>query len=244
MIKKILLAAIVLLAALPTVAQTNLQLYYDYGRQSYGKELKERPELTFTVENFSSFNYGISSYFFLDANLANNKMVGAYTEVSIDKSIFDYPVSVHVEYNGGLQTNLKGKNGYAYNDAYLAGIAFHENQAGGSFTLQCLYRYMCDHPSEKASYQLTAVWNYYLFQGFVSFNGFMDVWRDKEVEGDIVFLSEPQLWLNLNRFISGLNLSVGGELEISYNYLQFNDGSRIKENRLGVCPTIAAKWTF
>ena len=72
----------------------------------------------------------------------------------------------------------------------------------------------------------------------------MDVWRDKDVEGDLVFLSEPQLWINLNRLVKGLNLSLGGELEVSYNFVPFNDKSRIKENRLALCPTIAAKWSF
>lgn len=244
MIKKLFFVALSMLLVIPAVSQTNLQLHYDYGKRNYGKELKDRPEITFTIENVSLFDYGLSTFFFIDANLANNKMVGAYTEISVDKTIFNYPVSVHVEYNGGLQTNTQGGNGFAYNDVYLGGFAFHDNQEGNMFTLQCLYRYMCNHPSEKSSVQVTALWNYSLFQGIVTFNGFMDVWRDKEVEGDIVFLSEPQLWLNLNRFVKGLNLSLGGELEVSYNHLQFNDGSRIKENRLGLCPTLAAKWSF
>lgn len=244
MIKKMLFCAVALLAALPAICQTNLQLHYDYGHKNYGKELKDRPELTFTIENVSLFDYGLSTFFFIDANLANNKMVGAYTEISVDKTIFNFPVSAHIEYNGGLQTNPEGANGFAYNDVYLAGLALHNYDNGNMFTLQCLYRYMCNHPSEKSSFQVTAVWNYSLFQGIISFNGFMDVWRDKDVEGDLVFLSEPQLWLNLNRFVKGLNLSVGSELEVSYNFVPFNDKSRIKENRLALCPTLAAKWSF
>jgi hypothetical protein len=244
MIKKLLFVAVTFFLAATALGQTNLQLHYDYGRRYYGNDLKDRPEVTLTFEDRTNFDFGISSYFYLDANLSNNRMVGAYTEVSVDKSIFKFPVSAHIEYNGGLQTNLKGINGYAYNDAYLGGLAFHGGESGNTFTMQCLYRYMTNHPSEKSSFQVTALWNYYLFNGFVSFNGFMDVWRDKEVEGDVVFLTEPQLWFNLYALIEGLNLSVGGEMEVSYNYLKFTDGSRVKENRLGVCPTIAAKWTF
>lgn len=244
MIKKMLFIAVAALLTMPAFGQTNFQLHYDLGHQCYGKELKERPEMTLTLENVSLFDYGISTYFFIDANLANNKMVGAYTEISVDKTIKDYPISAHIEYNGGLQTNTKGENGFAYNDVYLAGLALHNYQDGNMFTLQCLYRYMCNHPSEKSGYQVTAVWNYSLFNGIVSFSGFMDVWRDKTVEGDYVFLSEPQLWLNLNRFVKGLNLSLGGELEVSYNFVPFNDASRIKENRLALCPTLAAKWSF
>ena len=65
MIKKMLFCAVALLAAVPAICQTNLQLHYDYGHKNYGKELKDRPELTFTIENVSLFDYGLSTYFFI-----------------------------------------------------------------------------------------------------------------------------------------------------------------------------------
>jgi hypothetical protein len=44
-------------------------------------------------------------------------------------------------------------------------------------------------------------------------------------------LTEPQLWYNLNNHIA-----LGGELEISKNFLPYDD--------VKFMPTVAAKWTF
>ena len=55
----------------------------------------------------------------------------------------------------------------------------------------------------------------------------------------IVFITEPQFWLNLNK-LRGVNpdfrLSVGTEVEISHNLLS--------EGKTFVNPTLALKWNF
>lgn len=244
MIKKILFAAAAILFSIPSFSQFNAQLVYDYGSQMYGNDLKERPEFTVTVENVSNFNYGISSYFYIDASLSNNKMVGAYTEFSVDKRILDYPVSLHVEYNGGLFTDDKGKNGKALDDAYLVGISLFDSDLYNSFVLQISYKYLANHPIEKNSFQVTAMWNNSLLNGLFSFDGYADIWRDKSVEGDFIFVAEPQLWINFNHFLKGFNLSMGAGAECSYNFVDFKDGSKIPENRLAICPILSGKWTF
>lgn len=228
-------------------SQSNVQFHYDYGAEMYDDDLKDRPEFTVTFENASQLGYGFSTYFFLDANFAKSRMIGAYTELSVDKRLFRSPMSLHVEYNGGLYTDKNGKKGEAYNDAYLAGLGFHE--AGnytnnGCFSLYLLYKNLANHPTNQHSWQVTGVWNYSLLSGLFTFSGFMDLWHDNDVSGNLVFLSEPQLWFNFNSLLSGFNLSVGTEVEISSNFIYFTDGSRVPNDRVGVCPTLAAKWSF
>ena len=77
----------------------------------------------------------------------------------------------------------------------------------------------------------------------ITFNGFCDTWYDPNVRGKLIFLSEPQLWLNLNALkgMEGVNLSLGTEVEISNNFV-WNDKGR--NDKFYAIPTIAAKWTF
>jgi hypothetical protein len=69
----------------------------------------------------------------------------------------------------------------------------------------------------------------------------MDIWsQDKSVRSqanqtddkEVVFLTEPQIWYNITNHIA-----VGGEVEISNNFLPF-------QNEVKVMPTLAAKWNF
>ena len=69
----------------------------------------------------------------------------------------------------------------------------------------------------------------------------MDIWSQDEKlragtaatdDKEIVFLTEPQIWYNIDS-----NLSVGTEIEISNNFLPF-------QKEIKVMPTIAAKWNF
>ena len=99
--KKLLITILTALACTGVQAQLNLQMHYDMGNAIYGDELSERPKLTATVENFKADKWG-STYFFVDANFADNKMHSAYAEISRELKFWDAPLAVHVEYNGGL----------------------------------------------------------------------------------------------------------------------------------------------
>jgi hypothetical protein len=73
----------------------------------------------------------------------------------------------------------------------------------------------------------------------LSFSGFADWWREETDHGKLIFLAEPQFWVNLKRvkgMAEGFNLSAGTEVELGYNF-----GSR---KGLFVAPTLALKWTF
>jgi hypothetical protein len=101
-----------------------------------------------------------------------------------------------------------------------------------------LYKYIKD--KNDASFQLTTVWFMHMLNRKVSFTGFADFWRedntvfdDNDVASDTkyVFLTEPQIWYNVNE-----NLSLGSEIEISSNF-SANKGFMVN-------PTLAAKWNF
>lgn len=76
----------------------------------------------------------------------------------------------------------------------------------------------------------------------MTFCGFADVWGDrnlKDGKNNVVFITEPQLWLNLNK-LHGVNpdfhLSVGTEVEVSHNFAV--------TDKTIVNPTLALKWSF
>ncbi len=70
------LIACAILSVMPTMAQLNIQMHYDFGHTLYGRELSNRPELTATIENFSADKWG-STYFFVDGNFGDNVMQSA-----------------------------------------------------------------------------------------------------------------------------------------------------------------------
>jgi hypothetical protein len=102
-----------------------------------------------------------------------------------------------------------------------------------------MYKYIRQH-AEPHNFQLTGTWylNFGRNGGF-TFAGFADWWREKTEAGTFVFMSEPQLWLNLNRmkgFNPDFNLSLGSEVELINNFAMHKGFYAI--------PTLALKWTF
>ena len=108
-----------------------------------------------------------------------------------------------------------------------------------------MYKQYFKGMSRKAfsSFQLTSVWGTTFANGLCTFSGFTDLWYDKDVNGKLIFLSEPQFWFNLNTIkgMKDVNLSLGTEVELSNNFVFDNKG---QNNRFYAIPTLAAKWTF
>ena len=218
------------------VTGQNVQFHYDFGKTLYNKDFESRPKLTTTVEMFKPDKWG-STFFFVDMDYTKDGVAGAYWEIARELSFWKSPLSIHVEYNGG---NVKG----AYiNNAYLGGLTYTFNDATFSkgFTFTPMYKYiqLNDNPH---NFQLTATW-YLNFakNGLCTFSGFADFWREKTIPGigDYQFLSEPQLWVNLNK-IKGVdekfNLSIGSEVELRNNFAYVSGFYAI--------PTLAIKWSF
>ncbi|WP_300728842.1 DUF5020 family protein [uncultured Bacteroides sp.] len=232
--KKLVLLFVFICSMVATAFAQNIQLHYDFGSAMYN-ELDERPKFTTTVEMFKPDKWG-STYFFVDMDYADKGVASAYWEISRELRFWKAPISAHVEYNGGLNY---------INNAYLAGATYSWNSADFNrvFTFSALYKYI-EKNEKPNNFQLTATWTVNFWKQRLTFSGFADFWREKhtDVEGnnhDFIFITEPQLWLNLNKFPkvdNDFNLSVGTEWEISTNFAT-RDGFYF-------IPTLAMKWSF
>jgi len=105
-----------LMVSLVSMAQTNLQVLYDFG--------KGRNYLTSTIEMFKPDQWG-TNYLFVDMyyNGGTQRHPSlAYSEIARTLKFWNGPLSAHVEYNGGL---LSVGNSYlAINNAWLAGVDY------------------------------------------------------------------------------------------------------------------------
>lgn len=227
--KKLVLVLFVSLLAMGAMSQ-NVQLHYDMG--------KDRGYMTSTVEMFRPDKTG-NTFFFIDFDYGVGDVEGvslSYFEIARCFKLGKSPFSWHAEYNGGFGQWASGEfNGhYTINNAWLTGIDYSWNAADFSrgFSVKALYKNIANTMDDKPnSFQLTGVWYLNFAKGKMSFTGFADLWREKTGSGDMIFLSEPQLWYNFNK-----NFSAGGELELSNNFAG-NDGFMMN-------PTVAVKYTF
>lgn len=201
-------------------SQTNLQLHYDLG--------EGRNYFTSTIERFKPDAKG-STFFFVDMNYNATGPTEAYFEIARELKFWDGPLSAHIEYNGGLHAETGVS--FQINSAYLLGATYSMNSKDFSkgLSLSAMYKNIQGNSSPH-NFQLTGVWYMHLLNGKVSFTGFADFWKEKNafMGTDYVFLSEPQLWYNLNK-----TLSVGGEVELAYNFAGVKG--------FNACPTLAVK---
>ena len=210
----------------------NLQLLYDTGRNC----------LTSTVEMFRPDSYG-STYFFVDIDYSP-KASGAYWEVAREFCFWQDTdlswLSAHVEYNGGLTNTM------SFNNAWLAGATYsgHSEDFTKTWSLSAMYKVIpgtigLNGRRQVHNFQITGVWGINFANGWCDFSGFFDFWREPYPwQGTrYVFMSEPQFWVNLNKIkgMENVNLSVGGELELSVNFVA---------KGFKAYPAVGAKWTF
>ena len=142
-------------AALSVNAQ-NVQVHYDFGRHLYPDQEDGRQSATITLEQFKADKWG-SWYYFVDLDLSNKFMEGAYTEISREFNIGNKGFAAHVEYDGGL--NRFG----SFQQAALLGAAYNGHTADFSKTwsAQLMYkRFFKSYENTRAynSVQLTGVW--------------------------------------------------------------------------------------
>lgn len=119
MFKKTFFAAVVALMAFSQMAkaQTNLQIFYDFGR--------DRKQVTTTLEGFYGDKWG-NTFFFIDYDYkakkedGNKAPCGTYFEIARCLNFWQdsklAPLSLHVEYNGGVYS------AYNINHAFLGGL--------------------------------------------------------------------------------------------------------------------------
>ena len=233
--KKILSIALMAIAALTATAQ-DVQLHYDFGRNLYPDEEAGRQKVTMTLEQFKADQWG-SWYYFVDIDFSRKFTEGAYTEISREFNLSKkLPIAAHVEYNGGL--NRFG----SFQQAALLGAAYNGHNADFSKTwsVQLMYKRFFkgyDYTRAYNSFQLTGIWGLNFANRAVTFSGFIDFWRGEKANGhgQLVVLTEPQLWYNITP-----HFSLGTEIEISNNFVYntYNDKSFF------INPTLGAKWNF
>jgi hypothetical protein len=231
--KKILFFAVMAVAAISVQAQ-NVQVHYDLGRNIYPDEEAGRQKVTVTLEQFKADQWG-SWFYFVDIDFSRKFTEGAYTEISREFNLGKKGFAAHVEYDGGL--NRFG----SFQQAGLLGAAWngHNEDFSKTYSVQLLYKRVFksyDYTSAYNSVQLTGVWGLN-FGKKCTFSGFIDFWRGEKADGhgQLVVLTEPQLWYNINK-----HFSLGTEWEVSSNFIYntYNDKSFF------VNPTVAMKWNF
>jgi len=238
--KKNLLSFACLALGLTASAQ-DVQLHYDFGRNLYPDEEAGRQKVTLTLEQFKADQWG-SWYYFVDVDFSRKFTEGAYTEISREFKLGkDTPFAAHVEYDGGL--NRFG----SFQQSALLGAAWNGHNADFSttYSVQLMYKRYFHVGNQMASYghdayhsmQLTGVWSTTFANKKCTFAGFIDFWRGEKANGhgQLVILTEPQLWYNFNE-----HLSLGTEWEISDNFV-FNT---YNDKTFFVNPTLAVKWNF
>lgn len=230
--KKFYLLGAMLVASVAANAQ-NIQVHYDFGRNIYDEEAG-RQNFTATFEKFSADALG-SWFYFVDLDINQHGMAGAYTEVSREFNVGQKGWAAHIEYDGGL--NL----GTSFQTSALIGPAWngHNEDFSTTYSVQALYKQFFGQNGNKAyaSVQLTGVWSTTFADGKCTFAGFIDFWRGEKYNGhgQMVMLTEPQLWYNLND-----KISLGTEWEISNNFI-FNP---VNDKSFFVNPTLAVKFNL
>lgn len=215
--KKIILLFVLFISA-QTFAQ-NIQLHYDFGE---GREY-----FTSTLEMFKPDEYGATFFFVdFDYNAQGNK--------SISLAYFEIARYITIPGANGLSGTIQYNDGTApwgpLGHVILAGASYPIDLGFVTLSTDILFRK--DYLSDGSGFQLTTSWFKPLFEGKLIFTGFLDLWSGKYFgESKLVLLTEPQLWYNIDK-----HLAVGGEVEISNNFLP-EDGIQFK-------PTLALKWNF
>lgn len=252
--KLFLLTAIATLSFMKVVAQTNLQVFYDFG--------SDRRHVTTTFEMFKADKWG-DTFFFIDHDFntkdSNHQAYapsGTYFEIARGLNFWQdtkfAPFSLHVEYNGGVYQQ------YPINNAWLFGVNYflHSADFKNTLTLEAMYKTIA-RIEQDVPLQFTAVWGMKDIFGVegLNFSGFADFWWEdhqqifdengdpkldsngkEQFKKSTVFISEPQLWYNVGRHFGCPNLNIGGEVELSADFGTY-DGFKCN-------PCLGVKWEF
>lgn len=235
--KKILLI-IIAFFCISTLSGQNLQLHYDF-TDANSERADGRDYMTATFEMFKPDSLGSTFWFIdLDFNGKHHEPSLSYLEIARDFKMWDFPLAIHGEYNGGYLYNSRVGFADAFANVGIFGVSTNFELANVSFGTYAGYRYE-DYNKEGPDFQWTLTWFTMLWDKRISLAGFFDVWTDDDyndmgkTDGKrLIVITEPQIWYNITPAIAA-----GGEVEISHNFIF---GSK----KLEVFPTLGAKFTF
>ena len=236
--KKLVAFAGFSLLAVGAFAQTNLQVFYDFG--------KDRKYITTTLEMFKADDWG-NTFFFVDYNYTNKDQrdLGqrgvTFTYMEIERGLNFWKessladLSAHVEFQASP---------YTCNWLFGAQYFLHNTDFSNTLTLYAMYKYFRTENSSDIPFQLSAVWGMQDIFGVegLRFSGFADFWGENASwnagadKTKFMFLTEPQIWYNAGKFFNCPNFNVGGEVELSCNFAG---------NKGFMCnPCLGVKWNF
>ncbi len=231
--KGILAAAFaVLLFAQGAKAQTNLQVFYDFG--------KDRQYVTTTFEMFKGDEYG-DTFFFIDHYYATKEKRDLDLYSATGGSYFEIERGINMWQDSDLKdfSALIEYDGSTWGWGILgvgAKYFFHSDDYNNTFTAALLYDAHFGGFEPDVPIKFSGVWGFNDLFGAkgLTFKGFFDIWGNKNYFGleetNVSFLSEPQLW-----YAVGEHLNLGGEIELSYNFA----GKGFMCN-----PCLGVKWNF
>ncbi len=264
--KKIYLFVVAALALSVSVqAQTNIQEMYDFNRDQMTTTLEMfKPDnwggTFFFVDIYHTKNIAPTDFY---VEIARSLNFWHNTPMK------DFSLHAEWNGGCGIFPNYIGFGGYPVKNAWLFGAEyfFHSNDFKNTLTLEVLYKDIRNGES-KLPLQFTAVWgmnDLFGVKGLV-FSGFADFWWENQVLANPewnkltlvqqalaaiqgtptptvnttgVFITEPQLWYNIGQHFHCDNLFIGGEVEISSNFIGATNEKGWKVN-----PSAGIKWNF
>lgn len=236
--KRIIAAAVAALAfSFMAKAQTNVQVFYDFG--------KDRQYMTTTFEMFKGDKFG-DTFFFIDHYYtqkdqrpdAASAINGSYFEIERGINFWQESdlkdLSGHVEYDG----TTWGQGTWCFGAKYF----LHSQDFSNMLTLYAMFETFQGFGKADIPVKFTAVWSMADLFGVkgLTFKGFADLWGNNTLWGlgdetKFTFLTEPQLWMNLGSVFDN-HLDIGCELEISCNFAG-NKGFMLN-------PCAGIRWAF
>lgn len=202
-------------------SRTEIQIHADFDRKPAEEDI-----WTGTIEHFSTWKYG-DNFFFVDiegkpdfSTSADSIYLEYAPRLSMDKvfettilpSTFLGDLNLIGQYNGSDQSYI--------NDAWLFGVSIDfEGQPNFGYShIDIMVR---DEDTQNSSWQVSFIWGQPFSIGPLNldFKGFADYWHDDNGE---IFISEPQLRLNLDSFFGKDHLlsktCIGTEVEITHDF--------------------------
>lgn len=233
--RKLLTFAGFCLLSAAAFAQTNLQVFYDFGT--------DRKNVTATLEGYYGDKWG-DTFFFIDYDFNAKKdgtpgSYGSYFEIARGLNFWQNSklknLSAHVELNAGVNF---GNLNWLFGANYMV----HNADFSNIFTFELMYKTFNGGASSDCPLQFTFVWGMQDLFGLegLRFSGFADIWGENgwaEAAGDkFVFISEPQLWYNVGKHFGCDNLHAGTEIELSADFAGTH-GFKCR-------PCLGVKWVF
>ncbi|MBR5660246.1 MAG: DUF5020 family protein [Bacteroidales bacterium] len=236
--KRIIAAAVAALAfSFMAKAQTNVQVFYDFG--------KDRQYMTTTFEMFKGDKFG-DTFFFIDHYYTQkdqrpdvaSAINGSYFEIERGINFWQESdlkdLSGHVEYDG----TTWGQGTWCFGAKYF----LHSQDFSNMLTLYAMFETFQGFGKADIPVKFTAVWSMAGLFGVkgLTFKGFADLWSNNTIWGlgdetKFTFLTEPQLWMNLGSAFDN-HLDIGCEIEISCNFAG-NKGFMVN-------PCAGIRWAF